>query len=409
MYNRAVTGRSLSGLVLILLAAVAAPRPAHAKVLLAADPPGQDFSSEARLLYRVAACGGGEAVPERVGVKMHEKHCKELLGAVEEYRKEWLAKAMPFFAQLRPAGLPTSVFYPYAGGDLVTALAVFPDALEFTTISLESAGDPRGISTLAGEVLDKSLSVNRHNAVRLMRAAFSATTELAAGESSDLPGQLILALAGLVVHGYEPVSLRYFTIEKDGTLHYVTAEEIAAYDKKKKKLGKKAERELRVHLFSNAELGFRKAGTAGAPVKIYRHIAANLYDSHVPKDGPLLRFLDSRGKVAAMTKAASHLLWAKQSSRMREYLLGHMDWMISDATGIPHTAAAKAGYEQITYGKYAGAYFAHRNPDVEAVFVKLWKDSPYRELPFRFGYFDKSFQSHLLITRKPAALPAATP
>jgi len=76
--------------------------------------------------------------------------------------------------------------------------------------------------------------------VRLMRAAFSATTELAAGESSELPGQLILAIEGLVVHGYEPVSLRYFTIGADGTIHYVTADEISAYDKGKKKLGRKA-------------------------------------------------------------------------------------------------------------------------------------------------------------------------
>jgi hypothetical protein len=347
----------------------------------------------------VATCGGSDALPANAAAKIVDPHCKELLAAVEEYRRRWLSVAMPFLAKVVPAGLPAHVVYPYAGGDLVTALAVFPEATEFTTISLESAGDPRGITTLAGADLEKSLRINRHNVVRLMRAAFSATTELAAGESSDLPGQLILAIAGLVVHGYEPVSLRYFSIQPDGSLHYVTAAEIAAYDKGKKKRGKKAERELRLSLFSNAELGFRKLGDAKAPVKVYRHIAANLYDNKFPEDGPLMKFLEARGKVAAMTKAASHLLWNASSSHMRKYLLGHMVWMVSDATGIPSGEAAQAGFEQVTYGKYGGAYFEHRNPTVEKDFVKLWKENPQEELPFRFGYFDKKFQSHMLVTR----------
>ncbi len=401
MYNPAVTAkRPLLAFVLAALGASAAllvPRPAHA-VMVAAQPV-QEFGAEARLLYRVAVCGGSDALPANATPAIVDKHCKELLAAVEEYRRKWLSLAMPFIAKLLPAGLPDHVVYPYAGGDLVTALAVFPDAAEFTTISLESAGDPRGIDLLKGADLEKSLQINRHNVVRLMRAAFSATTELAAGESSDLPGQLILALAGLVVHGYEPVSLRYFSIQADGTLHYVTADEIAAYDKGRKKMGKKAERELRLSLFSNAELGFRKLGQANAPVKIYRHIAANLYDDKFPTDAPLMKFLESRGKVAAMTKAASHLLWSAKSSHMRNYLLGHMVWMLSDATGIPSADASKAGFEQITYGKYAGAYFEHRAPGVEKEFVKLWKDNPQQELPFRFGYFDKKFQSHMLITR----------
>jgi hypothetical protein len=398
MYNRAVTAKLALAAALALVVSFSSPRSARAE--MAAQPTFQDFTPQARQLYRVTTCGGDAALPANVPAALHEKHCKELSAAIDEYKKKWLSVAMPFIARLLPAGLPTSVVYPYAGGDLVTALAVYPDATELTTISLESAGDPRGIDTLAGEALEKSLSVNRHNVVRLMRAAFSATTELAAGESSDLPGQLILALAGLVVHGYEPVSLRYFTINPDGTLHYVTTDEIAAYDKSKKKLGKKAERELRVSLFSNAELGFRKAGQPAAPVKIYRHIAANLYDGPFAKDGPLMKFLVSRGPVAAMTKAASHLLWSKKSSHMRDYLLGHMVWMLSDATGVPSADAEKAGFVQVTFGKYAGAYFEHRAPGVEAAFVKLWKEQPYQELPFRFGYFDKAFQSHMLITKK---------
>ena len=49
---------------------------------------------------------------------------------------------------MRPAGLPSSVVYPFGGGDLVGALVTFPDAKEITTISLEHAGDPTRLAKL---------------------------------------------------------------------------------------------------------------------------------------------------------------------------------------------------------------------------------------------------------------------
>jgi len=36
----------------------------------------------------------------------------------------------------------------------------------------------------------------------------------------------MFALAGLTVHDFEPVSLRYFDIEPDGTLRYLTNDEL---------------------------------------------------------------------------------------------------------------------------------------------------------------------------------------
>ena len=41
-----------------------------------------------------------------------------------------------------------------------------------------------------------------------------------------------------------------------------------------------------------------------------------------------------------MTKAASYLLWWKEFSLIRNYLLKNMVWMISDSTGIPTDHAA---------------------------------------------------------------------
>src|SRR5262249_53175076 len=116
---------------------------------LSANTPaqGRDLALEARLLYRVAACRGDAEVP-KAWQAVVAQHCALLAPLVEGYQRDWLAVAAPFLAQLRPRDLPPFVVYPFGGGDLLSALATFPDANEYTTVSLEAAGDLRGLSRL---------------------------------------------------------------------------------------------------------------------------------------------------------------------------------------------------------------------------------------------------------------------
>jgi hypothetical protein len=73
--------------------------------------------------------------------------------------------------------------------------------------------------------------------------------------------------------------------------------------------------------------------------------------------------------------------------------------MISDSTGILPRHAAEAGFEQITYGKFYGAFLENDGGDDAAEMRKLWNSQPYRQLPFRYGYSDIRAANHLLITR----------
>jgi hypothetical protein len=327
--------------------------------------------------------------------------------AMVKYQKGWLDKAVPFFKQIVPSGIPDKVVYPFGGHDLITALTVFPDAVDYTTISLEGVGDARAIDTLTGSQWNDGYNKTEHDVIRLLTAAFSATTELNDANNTLLPGGLFYALTALAIHGYEPIALRYFRIESDGSLHYLEQSDIDAADKalaesKKKTKKQKDQYHVSQDTFDDMELTFRKAGDANAPLKTYRHIAADLSNDKLPADAPLIKFLKSKGKVAAMTKAASHLLWYDSFSNIRDYLLDDMAWMVSDATGVPPAIATKAGFVQETYGIYEGSYmekFPHHNKAVERDFIKLWKANPKKELPMKFGYFDKGFRNNLVVTR----------
>lgn len=365
-------------------------------------PQGENFANEVRLLYRVVACSGNAALPANLDAKIVERHCQTLRAQMDRYRHGYLARAKPFLAALRPKDLPDTVVYPFGGGDLLAALTTYPDAKQITTLSLELAGDPRRILKMDNQQVDESLTVVDRHIGWLLAANDSTSETLMSSQQGDLPGQLSYFLVALAVHGYEPVGLRYFRIEPDGSLHYYTAEEVGTMENRvaAARHGKWTSPDFS-EAFANSELTFRPVNGDGA-LRVHRHIGANLRNDSLRIDGPVLRYLESQGRVAAMTKAASYCLWNPRFSRIRDYLLSNMVFMISDGTGIPPEEARRAGFALITYGNFQGAMCFDECPsdDINDQFKDLWAAQPQRKLGFRYGYVDAKGSAHLLVTRR---------
>jgi hypothetical protein len=351
---------------------------------------GHDFTPEAKTLLAVGACGDG-TVPENFSKKVLEDHCKDIKKAQENYLDKWVKPAETFFAAHEPKDIPKKVVYPFAGGDLSTALTVFPDADEITTISLEPAGDPRTLAALKGRELDAALGKVRYELNFLYRVNFSNTLNMIdAMRGGKLPTQLIFGLSALKIHGYEVVNLRYFKLNDDGSIHYLDDDDVT----KAPSLSDSAEKRNRV--FANVELQFRKPG---GRIQIYRHMQTNLDNDHTKNDGRVLKHLESKGDIAAMTKAASYLLSWDSFSNIRDYLVKHTQWMVSDATGIAPKWGKPAGFEYETWGKFEGPHISAGNG-----IAKDWRtefeNEDKRDLGFRFGYYDKHSKDHLIIIKK---------
>jgi hypothetical protein len=382
------------------------PSPVGTPVLSPA-PAGTEaeFSADARLLYKVVACGDGDPLPPNLSAPVVQEHCKWMRPRMDRYRQQYAKLAKPFLAGVRPAGLPQTVVYPFGGGDLLSAITTYPEASEIDTISLELAGDPRRLPHLKKQQLEDSLALIRGTIGGLLTQTDSTSESLMKTQQGDLPGELSFFLVALAVYDLEPVSLRYFRIAKDGSLHYLTKEDIAAVEKKTahRRKGSWTSPDFS-EAFANSELSFRPRGAApGAPLQLHRHIGANLGDDALKKDAALLLYLQKKGRVSAMTKAASYCLWNPNFTRIRDYLLANMDFMVSDSTGIPPEFATKAGFIQEPYGSFSGS-FLEASPTYNEEFKKLWAKSPHRSLPFRYGYLDATHSYHLIVTRRaPAA------
>jgi len=265
-------------------------------------------------------------------------------------------------------------------------------------------GDPRPISTLtSARALRPALAKLNTLFEMNLSWAWNTTIQLSI-DSSDtrggLPGILALTLVALDANGYEPIAARYFTLGVDGKITYVTDADVAAWDAKQHDAARKPTNSVQTGLFTNIELQFRAKGDTSAPVKTFRHIAANLSDDELARSGGALAHLDTKGSIAAITKAASYLLWKPSFGKLRSFLLHHMVVMVSDDTGIPPRYSSPEGFTLDVFGSYRGAHFDFASREISKEMVHLWKERPHRHLPFRFGYYDSSGQSHLLFEHK---------
>jgi hypothetical protein len=359
---------------------------------------GHDFTAEAKALLTVGACGGGP-VPEGIPQALVDKHCSVITKAQEDYSNGWLKKAEPFFEQKVPKDVPKKVLYPFAGGDLSTALTVYPDADEITTISLEPPGDPRTLGALKGKALENALGKVEYELKFLYRVNFSNTLNMIeAMRGGALPTQLIFGLSALKIHGYELVALRYFKLNEDGAIHYLDDADL-----KKAPDPEKGTAEQRNSVFSNCEVQFRKPN---GRIQVWRHMKHNLGDKAMPGIGPgltedprIVKHIEAKGQIAGMTKAASYLLSWDSFGIIRKTLLKQVVWMVSDATGIAPKWGKDAGFEYETYGLFEAPHIGAGN-NIAKDWKAEWAAQEKRDLPFRFGYYDKKFRNHLVIMKK---------
>src|SRR5690349_3958490 len=117
---------------------LASPAFAAAEAPPATRAEAKDFSADAKLLFRAAACGtlddAGELGLDKAIV---EKHCTALKPLIGNYADFWKSNIEPTLAKVVPRDKAPTVVYPFGGGDSVTALGTYPQVNDLTTLSLE--------------------------------------------------------------------------------------------------------------------------------------------------------------------------------------------------------------------------------------------------------------------------------
>jgi hypothetical protein len=229
-----------------------------------------DFAAEARQLLDLVSCRG--SAPAGIDAAAVKAFCAPKEKARREERVRAARAAVHAgLPQPRPEKLPSVVVYPLSGGDLLGALAAYPEARNFTLTTRSPAGDPRPASL--------------RDRARL--AAFLEAASLAGDPSVALPA----LLAALAADRYEPAGLRYFRVEPGGALHFYGPGELAA-------LGEKA--------WGSCELLFSRTDEPGR-TRLVRLLSADLGDAAAASNPGPLAHLSAKGTFAALLPSADAL------------------------------------------------------------------------------------------------------
>ena len=299
-------------------------------------------------MFRVAACGSDAAIPKRFAAR--DDRCALQAHGVDLRpvpQARGSTRPSRSSRKLRPSDAPTvGRLSVRRRRSVSSALTVFPDATEVTTLSLEAPGDIRAIDSI-----DKAAARRRprgdqqgHPAAlsarrtRRRRAAWRHRTPSCRARScSRSPASPCTT--------WSPSS--FATSTSRPTARSLPDEQGARRPRRERSPRKGTQEEALDALLVRADesrsrtsrSSSARAATTTAPLRTYRHILANLDDAHNKADARVIAHLESKGKVAVMTKAASFLLWWDDFSTVRDYLLAHAAWMISDASG--HSAALR--------------------------------------------------------------------
>lgn len=356
---------------------------------------------------RIVMNTGEEPLPVHLEPETVNVYGNEFSRRIQHYRNRFLPPLAEFFLAHMPRERAEKVVYPFGGGDLISALIPFAGVPEITTISLEQVGDPARIHIISRAELLRSLRSLNTQTGGMLSVGSNTSENLSNSQLNYLPVQLISFLLALVVHGYEPVAVYYFTLNGDGDIHYLDENDII-------ELNKQRPDRLRLSwcrpnfspAFANVEIQYKsnntgdKHGTEGqGPNPVFRHIAASLSNGRLINNNPLRKHLEGKGQVNGLVKGASYLLWQDEYAVFRDYMLAHMPFIVSDSTGIPPGYAVAAGFRIKTFGRFNGS-FLRANRTHNQAFCELWGKNPYIGMPSRFGYVDSHGQPHMMFSIK---------
>jgi hypothetical protein len=311
-----------------------------------------------------------------------------------EYAAQWYRYDDLYFAPMRSwaatelvprIGQTSQVTYMFGGPDLVSALALFPEAKLYALGGLEPVGKLTNPLSLTPEELHASLAMLRKSTEVIMNFSHFITkdmkTELAA---SHFQGVFPIMLVFLSFTDARIDLAERLSLQRDGTL---APGEVSG--------GQPA---LRVV--------FRPA--PGVPPAEVVYLQANLADSALKSNPAILEWLKSRGRATGYLKAASYLMHTGGFTTIRDFLLGHSSAIVQDDSGIPLSVFQARDWRVIHFGNYTTPLeiFSKYNQSALRSVYGVAAGFP---LPFGFGYRWQRGESTLLIALPPDTAPRALP
>lgn len=302
-------------------------------------------------------------------VRQHYAETAELTGKWKESRLEKIDGWSR--SEIRPrVGQPTVVKYMFGGPDFVHAATMFPGVPEYILVGMEPLGTTPDFSTMNEAQLGDYLKHLNFTLRDISRRSFFITKDMRTdfnGEGVNGVFPILLYFAALT--GHDVLEAGYVTLGADGGVVKASASEGTG---------------LWLRLRS-------AAGGAAAPEQNLYFFKTDLSNAGFKPEKPFKRFLDARPGGVGYLKAASFLMHTEDFSNIRNFLVGDLDYILQDASGVP-ADFLELYYNVSYYGNYAGPidmFTEYNQPRLH----EIYRSGVARPLPFGTGYRYKDVDS----------------
>jgi hypothetical protein len=357
-----------------------------------AAPPNTDRASlddEARFLAGLPGRAGSplKALESTPAWQEHTRRFDELWTRAQRGRhsqmREWALTSV-----LPRVPTPRTIYYPFGGPDFVTPQVFFPGTPVFILAGLEPVGQVPDLTMLSSGELQAALANLRGSMSGLLRLGFLETKEMRADLSrTPVQGVMPIILASMARCGDRAIDQSYFTVDGSGSPAYTRAIPTGAA--------------------TGLKITFQP--TSGGAIRTLFYLKGNLANGALRGDKRLLTFMQRYAPAGTYLKAASYLMHQGDFSVVRDFLLAHSTFILTDDSGIPLRYFDQARWTLFYFGDYRGVmriFSQYYQPDLDAAY-KSQRGLP---MPFGLGYRISDRQANqILAVRRAGASPAAEP
>ena len=274
------------------------------------------------------------------------------------------------------------LFYFYSGPDFLYANAFFPNASTYVLCGKEPVGVLPDVTMLAGG--------RRVSALRGLRNALESSLKFSFFITADMKNDL----SNTALSGTLPVLYVYLarmgcwlsSVELGG----LNADGVWVQEDPKTK---------------GAKLIFE--GALGRPQTLY-YFTTDLSNWGIADRPEFMTFCAQLGLGNGLVKSASYLMHLSEFSKSRDFLLGHVNTLVQDDSGIPYQYFKWEDWVVGCHGSYLGPISLFKEKyqrDLAAAFDA----QAAMPLPFGIGYRWRKNESCLMVATSLRSVPKAIP
>jgi hypothetical protein len=278
-----------------------------------------------------------------------------------------------------------TLFYPFGGPDLTTALALFPGASTTVLMGLEPVGNLPDLDKTSPEWRAEFFAdLGALTSDFLKRGYFITMHMMDTYTRARVDGALPVIGFFLKRGGYSVVDVRRLAPDESGAWKDIPYERLTK----------------RPHRPYGVRIDCVKPGDTA--LKSVYYFSCDLENKAFMEGSPLHRFFEGLGSLTTFVKSGSYLLHWNNFSTARKLILDRSLFVLQDDTGISYRFFKSLGWGIRLFGRYATPVKDFIN--VEQLDLRAAYEDPEGKvgpLPFHFGYRWVTQVDNLLLAKRP--------